>query len=141
MSGCIAVTCGDMIRSIPEIACAAPVNRMASPFETKENPMKTIRAALLSLTLCAACATPLIAQAQTATQPMGASPRVEQAMQKLQARFASANTTHDGKLTRDQAASGMPMVSRHFDEIDSQKNGYVTLAQIEAFMRQHVAQR
>ncbi|MDR5739584.1 MULTISPECIES: EF-hand domain-containing protein [unclassified Caballeronia] len=84
------------------------------------------------------------AHAQTATQPMGASPHIGQAAQvmpKLRTRFAQANTTHDGKLTRDQAATGMPMVARHFDEIDAQKNGYVTLPQIEVFLREHAAQR
>jgi hypothetical protein len=94
-----------------------------------------------SFALCAACATPALAYAQTATQPMGASPHVERAMQMLQGRFQAANTTHDGKLTRDQAAAGMPRVAQHFDEIDTQKNGYVTLPQIQAFMRQHAAQR
>jgi len=54
----------------------------------------------------------------------------------LQERFAAANTTHDGKLTRAQAQTGMPRVAQHFDEIDAQKQGYVTLAQIEQFMAQ-----
>jgi hypothetical protein len=57
-------------------------------------------------------------------------------MVQLQTRFSHANTSHDGKLTRDQASSGMPLVARHFDEIDTQRNGYVTLPQIEAFMRE-----
>lgn len=102
--------------------------------------MQKIAAALV---VCAALASGA-AHAQTATQPMGASPHVEhvgQMMPKLQTRFAHANTTHDGKLTRDQAATGMPMVAKHFDEIDAQKNGYVTLPQIEAFLREHAAQR
>jgi hypothetical protein len=103
--------------------------------------MRSIASLTISLLVSAACALPACAFAQTATQPMGASPRVEQAMQRLQSRFASANTTHDGKLTRDQAATGMPMVAKHFDAIDTQKNGYVTLPQIEAFLREHAAQR
>jgi hypothetical protein len=102
--------------------------------------MRSIAAAFVSLAVCAACALPVFAQAQTATQPMGASPRIEQAMQRLPTRFASANTTHDGKLTRDQASTGMPMVAKHFDEIDTQKNGYVTLPQIQTFLREHAAQ-
>ena len=95
------------------------------------------------LAFCAALASGG-AYAQTATQPMGASPHIgqaAQAMPKLQTRFAQANTTHDGKLTRDQASTGMPMVAKHFDEIDAQKNGYVTLPQIEAFLREHATQR
>jgi len=65
--------------------------------------------------------------------------RAEAAAQQLQTRFANANTTHDGKLTRTQAAAGMPMVAKHFDEIDTQRAGYVTLPQIEAFMAQRMA--
>ncbi|SAK51775.1 hypothetical protein AWB75_01638 [Caballeronia catudaia] len=100
-----------------------------------------MRKILVILAACAACVTPGAAFAQTATQPMGASPRVEHALVQLQSRFASANTTHDGKLTREQASAGMPMVAKHFDEIDTQKNGFVTLPQIEAFMHEHAAQR
>ncbi|UBM07303.1 hypothetical protein [Cupriavidus metallidurans] len=65
----------------------------------------------------------------------------EAAAQQLQARFANANTTHDGKLTRAQAAAGMPMVAKHFDEIDTQRTGYVTLRQIEIFMAQRMSAR
>lgn len=67
--------------------------------------------------------------------------RAERATQQLQSRFASANTSRDGKLTREQAASGMPMVAKHFDEIDMQRAGYVTLPQIEAFMQQKMMSR
>ena len=62
----------------------------------------------------------------------------EAAAQQLQTRFANANTTHDGKLTRAQAAAGMPMVAKHFDQIDTQHAGYVTLRQIEMFMAQRM---
>ncbi|GAB2908973.1 hypothetical protein GCM10027093_53810 [Paraburkholderia jirisanensis] len=78
------------------------------------------------------------ATAQNATAgapaPMAGGARMERAMEQLQSRFSSANTTHDGKLTKDQAATGMPRVAQHFDEIDTQKVGYVTLPQIEQFM-------
>ncbi|SIO45171.1 hypothetical protein [Paraburkholderia phenazinium] len=92
---------------------------------------------LTILALCLACSG---AFAQTATPPMGGNPqRMAQMAQQLQSRFASANTTQDGKLTRQQAAAGMPMVARNFDAIDTQKAGYVTLPQIEAFMQQRAA--
>ena len=67
--------------------------------------------------------------------------RVERMMAQLQGRFAAANTTHDGKLTREQAQAGMPRVAQHFDEIDTQKAGFVTLAQIEDFMRARASAR
>ncbi|RDK07416.1 EF-hand domain-containing protein [Cupriavidus lacunae] len=81
------------------------------------------------------------AAAQSAGLPSAAGPRVERALQQVQTRFASANTTRDGKLTREQAAAGMPMVASHFDQIDTQRAGYVTLPQIEAFMRQQMMSR
>jgi hypothetical protein len=65
---------------------------------------------------------------------MSGSGRTQYMMQQLQERFAAANTTRDGKLTRQQAAAGMPRVAQHFDEIDTQKVGYVTLPQIEQFL-------
>jgi hypothetical protein len=73
------------------------------------------------------------AMAQTAPQ------RMERVMQQLETRFAAANTTHDGKLTRAQAAQAMPMVAQNFDQIDTQKAGYITLPQIEQFMQQRAA--
>ncbi|MGF6757143.1 EF-hand domain-containing protein [Paraburkholderia sp. GAS42] len=81
------------------------------------------------------------ASAQSALPPESGRARVERAMQQVQTRFASANTTHDGKLTRDQAAAGMPMLAQHFDEIDTQHAGFVTLSQIEDFMRQKAMTR
>jgi hypothetical protein len=54
----------------------------------------------------------------------------------LAQRFAAANVTHDGRLTREQAAAGMPNVARQFDAIDTAHKGYVTLEEIRAFMAQ-----
>ena len=72
--------------------------------------------------------------------PQGGNPqRMERMVQQLQMRFSNANTSHDGKLTKQQAAAGMPMVAKHFDEIDTQKAGYITLPQIEAFMQERGA--
>ena len=79
------------------------------------------------------------AMAQTAPQSAASPQRMERAMQQLQGRFAAANTTHDGKLTRAQAAQGMPMVAQNFDQIDTQKAGSITLPQIEQFMQQRAA--
>ncbi|MFP4895337.1 EF-hand domain-containing protein [Paraburkholderia sp. EG304] len=92
---------------------------------------------LLATVLLCCASTVTFAQAAA---PQGITPqRVERMEQQLQMRFSTANTTHDGKLTRDQAAAGMPMLARHFDEIDTQKAGYITLPQIEAFMQERGA--
>jgi len=81
------------------------------------------------------------ASPQPAAAPNAPNARMERAEQQLQSRFASANTTRDGKLTREQAAAGMPMVARHFDEIDTQRAGFITLPQIEAFMATQMKSR
>ena len=101
--------------------------------------MKAIKKMIAVVVLC------IVSAAASAQQmPSGAAnggARVERALMQLQTRFANANTTHDGKLTREQAAAGMPMVAQHFDEIDTQHNGYVTLEQLAGFMRQRMAAR
>ena len=50
-----------------------------------------------------------------------------------QQRFAAANTTHDGQLTREQALLGYPSVSRWFDAIDIDGKGFVTMSDITAW--------
>ncbi|CAG4890681.1 EF-hand domain-containing protein [Paraburkholderia gardini] len=92
------------------------------------------------ITILVLCIVSATASAQGALPP-GETTRGERAMQQLQTRFASANTTHDGKLTREQAAAGMPGVAKHFDEIDTQHAGYVTLSQIENLMKQRAMAR
>jgi hypothetical protein len=87
---------------------------------------------VLSIAASFAC-TGAIAQ----TSPSTVNPqRIQLMMQQLETRFANANTTRDGKLTKAQAEQGMPMVARNFDQIDSRKAGYVTLPQIQQFMEQ-----
>jgi hypothetical protein len=49
-------------------------------------------------------------------------------------RFEAANTTHDGRLTIDQArAANWIGVVRHFQEIDRDQKGYVTWQDIKEF--------
>jgi hypothetical protein len=58
----------------------------------------------------------------------------------LAQRFAAANVTHDGRLTREQAQAGMPLVAENFDAIDIDQKGYVTLPEIRTFVaRQRAA--
>ena len=57
----------------------------------------------------------------------------------LALRFAAANVTNDGRLTREQAEAAMPLVAQNFEAIDVEGKGYVTLPEIQAFMAQRRA--
>ncbi|SDD03375.1 hypothetical protein [Paraburkholderia lycopersici] len=104
--------------------------------------MKKMIAAFVLCIVAAAVSVPASAQTPPgAANGTRGNARLERMMAQVQSRFAAANTTHDGKLTREQAQAGMPRVAQHFDEIDTQKAGFVTLAQIEDFMRARAAAR
>ena len=47
--------------------------------------------------------------------------------------FADANTTHDGRLTMDQASAGYKSIAKSFKEIDVDHHGYVTMDDIKAW--------
>ncbi len=56
-------------------------------------------------------------------------------------KFEAANTTHDGRLTREQAqAGGLAGIAYHFNQIDADHKGYLTLQDIKAFRRARRAQ-
>ena len=61
----------------------------------------------------------------------------------MQKRFDAANTSHDGKLTLNQAkAAAYTRVANNFDAIDTSKKGYVTVEDIRAYNRaQRAAKR
>jgi hypothetical protein len=98
--------------------------------------MKQLLASLVLSIAASFASTGAFAQTAPAPEPTAGTGRMQQALQQLQSRFAAANTTHDGKLTKAQAAQGMPMVARNFEQIDTQQAGFVTLPQIEQFMQQ-----
>lgn len=56
---------------------------------------------------------------------------------RMAERFKAADTNADGKLTRDEAKSKMPMVYKHFDEIDVNHTGAVTMADVAAYAQAH----
>ena len=55
----------------------------------------------------------------------------------LRVRFEEANTTHDGRLTPEQAQASWPSIAKHFAEIDKDKHGYVTVDDIRLYRREH----
>jgi hypothetical protein len=83
--------------------------------------------------------TPGATQAPSATAP-AKKPAAHR--MTLQQRFDAANTTHDGHLTKDQAAAAnWSYVVNNFAAIDKGKKGYVTVQDIHSFARERHAAR
>ena len=94
-----------------------------------------LRAALL---VCGLTVTPAVAQVLAPTAQFDQTSRAHRFVD----RFNAANTTHDGRLTLEQAqAARMPMLVRRFHKIDTQHKGYITLSDIRAYRRQMHADR
>ena len=67
---------------------------------------------------------------------------LEEALTVVDPRLDSADSNHDGRISREDARDRMPFVYRNFDAIDTEHKGYVTMAQIEAYAaRQGMARR
>lgn len=47
--------------------------------------------------------------------------------------FGDANTTHDGRLTLEQATTGYKSIAKSFNQIDVNHRGYVTMDDIKAW--------
>jgi hypothetical protein len=104
-------TNGDRMISLPELQEGAP--RLASRF----NELDTNHDGLLS------------------TDEMAAV-RVR-VTRNIQDDFAAADSNVDGKVSRAEADAMMPIVSEHFDEMDTNGDGYVTVEEIHAHAKAH----
>jgi hypothetical protein len=80
--------------------------------------------ALLLLPLCAAPAL-----AQSVNSPAAA----QHGRRSAAEHFADANTTHDGRLTLEQATAGYKSIAKSFNQIDVAHHGYITLDDIKAW--------
>jgi len=76
---------------------------------------------ILLLSTCVLTALPISAYSQDTSRN-----------KEITERFAKCDTNHDGKLTMEEAKGCMPRIYDHFNYIDSNNKGYVTVAEIEA---------
>ena len=101
-----------------------------------KNSMKKVNialiAALLGLSIGASAA---FAQAPApAEQPKG------ERAHKMQERWKAADKDGDGKINRAEAIA-LPRIAKHFDEIDTNKDGFVTREELKAFHEKHGAHK
>ena len=101
--------------------------------------LAALAAALMLITGSAVAQTPTLPQGGTSqpgmseAAPAGTSQPARRGRRTLQERFDTANTTHDGHLTLEQARAGhMVAVARDFAAIDTTHKGYVTVDDIKA---------
>jgi len=100
-----------------------------------------LTAAMIAGPALAQTAAPAAPAAPAAAAPATAAPAAKAkgaGKEKFEQRFDAANTTHDGKLTLDQAKAGkLHGVVKQFAAIDTGNKGYVTKADVEAYRKAH----
>ena len=52
---------------------------------------------------------------------------------KMHERMKAADKDGDGKISREEANASLPRLAKHFDEIDANKDGFVTREEMKAF--------
>jgi Ca2+-binding EF-hand superfamily protein len=57
--------------------------------------------------------------------------------QRFETAWKRADTDGDGTLSKPEAEQGMPRMARHFDRIDTDRDGRITLAEMDAARARH----
>lgn len=65
--------------------------------------------------------------------------QVARGVRQMDKNFDVADKNHDGKLTRQEAQSGStPFIANHFDAMDTGRKGYVTKADVHAYIQHNL---
>lgn len=73
------------------------------------------------------------AAAATLLAPAAHADEYQDRLAELRTKFRTSDTNRDGRLTQQEArAGGMTRLAANFSRVDSDRDGYVTLAQLEA---------
>jgi hypothetical protein len=82
-----------------------------------------------------------IALVSAATLVMAAEPANAPARGAGAEKMRAADTNGDGLISRAEAAASLPRVSKHFDEIDANKDGQLSRDEMRAFHEARKAKR
>ena len=96
--------------------------------------MKKVNVAFVTILLSAGIGTSALF-AQTPPE----APKGDRA-HKMHERFKAADKDGDGKISRAEAVA-LPRIAKHFDEIDTNKDGFVTKEELKAQHDKRAAQK
>jgi Ca2+-binding EF-hand superfamily protein len=51
--------------------------------------------------------------------------------ESIEARFLDADTDGDGMVTRQEATEKLPQIARHFNQVDTNEDGAITIDELE----------
>jgi EF hand len=88
--------------------------------------MKKVNVALVTALLGLSIGAPAAFAQTPAEQPKG------ERAHKMHERWKAADKDGDGKISRAEAAA-LPRINKHFDEIDANKDGFITTEELKAF--------
>ena len=99
--------------------------------------MKKLNVALITVLLSASVGASLAIADVPVDPPAGA--KSERA-HKMHDRLKAADTDGDGKISRTEAAA-LPRMAKHFDEIDANKDGFITKEEMKAWHQKRAANK
>jgi Ca2+-binding EF-hand superfamily protein len=79
---------------------------------------------------------PVATQGQS--ESLSTQPTATQAPMTLRKLFANADKNGDGKVTKDEAKGHLPITYASFEQIDTDKHGWITFDQFMAFTNKRV---
>lgn len=124
------------------LAQAQAVSPLGGSTNNAGSPPPALATPARPTTTAPATAAPAATTPAAATTASPAPAATTHARRTTDERFAAANSTHDGKLTLEQAKAGhLRAVARDFAMIDKSKRGYVTLDEIKAHQSESRAAR
>jgi Ca2+-binding EF-hand superfamily protein len=105
------------------------------------------RTTLISLAIAAFFGASIVASAQTTTAPAKTPKTAEQkaaGKASYEAKFKAADKNSDGGLSKDElAAAGgeFGAIQKHFTEMDTNKDGKISMDEHKAWMKAHRAEK
>lgn len=72
---------------------------------------------------------------QAPSSPGGVAPNRQPSDQQVSKQFQAADANGDGKLSKEEAKTGMPGVYRNFERIDTKAQGFITQEDLMMAMR------